>query len=65
MAFVSSVIGPIVFLAIRNYVIQTIGLQEAGYWEAISRISSYYLLFATTILSIYFLPKLSLAKNDY
>jgi PST family polysaccharide transporter len=52
-------------LAIRNYVIQTIGLQEAGYWEAISRISSYYLLFATTILSIYFLPKLSLAKNDY
>ncbi|TDP60997.1 O-antigen translocase [Flavobacterium dankookense] len=65
MAFVSSVVGPIVFLAVRNYVIQTVGLQEAGYWEAITRISSYYLLFATTILSIYFLPKLSLAKNNH
>ena len=64
MALVSSVLGPIVFLAIRNYVIHKVGLEEAGYWETISRISSYYLLFVTTILTIYFLPKLAMAKTN-
>lgn len=64
MALVSSIIGPIVFLAIRNNVIHKVGLEEAGYWETINRISSYYLLFATTILTIYFLPKLAIAKTN-
>ena len=64
MALVSSVVGPIVFLAIRNYVIHKVGLEEAGYWETISRISSYYLLFVTTIITIYFLPKLAMAKTN-
>ena len=64
MALVSSLLGPIVFLAIRNYVIHKVGLEEAGYWETISRISSYYLLFVTTILTIYFLPKLAMARTN-
>jgi len=63
MALVSSVVGPMVFLAVRNYVIQAVGINQAGYWETISRISSYYLMFVTTILSIYYLPKLSVAKT--
>ncbi len=29
-----------------------------------NRISGYYMLFVTTILSVYFLPKLTLAKNN-
>ncbi len=64
MALVSSVLGPIVFLAIRNHVIHTVGLEQAGYWETISRISSYYLLFVTSILTLYFLPKLATAKTS-
>ena len=63
MIFVSSIIGPLVLLAIRNNFIEKIGINEAGFWEAISRISSYYMLFITTILSLYFLPKLSESKS--
>ncbi|MBO9585708.1 MAG: O-antigen translocase [Flavobacterium sp.] len=64
MALVSSVLGPFVFLAIRNYIIQNLGIEQAGYCETMTRISSYYLMFVSTILSVYFLPKLSKAKND-
>ena len=63
MALVSSVFGPLVYLSIRNNVIETLGIDKAGYWEAMSRISSYYLLFLSTILTVYFLPKLSKAKT--
>lgn len=63
MALVSSVFGPIVFLAIRNHIIGDLGIDVAGYWEAMSRISSYYFLFITSILGIYFLPKLSSSKS--
>lgn len=64
MALVSSVLGPIVLLAIRNNVIKNLGINQAGYLETMTRISSYYLMFITTILSVYFLPKLSKAQNN-
>lgn len=63
MALVSSVLGPIVFLSIRNNIIQNLGFDQAGYWETMTRISSYYLLFVTTILTVYFLPKLAASKD--
>lgn len=63
MAFVSSVIGPFVFLSIRNNVIETLGIAQAGFWEAMTRISSYYFMFISTILSVYFLPKLVFANS--
>lgn len=64
MALVYGFIGPLVYLAIRNYVIETIGLEQAGYWSAMDRISSNYLLFISTLLTVYFLPKLVLAKTN-
>ncbi len=64
MALVSSVFGPLVFLSIRKNVIHVVGLEQAGFWEAITRISTYYMMFITTILSVYFLPKLATAKNN-
>jgi O-antigen/teichoic acid export membrane protein len=64
MALVSSVIGPLIFLAIRKNVIATVGIDQAGYWETMSRISSYYMLFVSTISSVYFLPKLANAKTN-
>jgi len=39
-------------------------LEQAGFWETITRISTYYMMFITTILTVYFLPKLSMAKNN-
>lgn len=64
MTLVSSVFGPFVFLAIRNHIIQALGIEQAGYWETMTRISSYYLMFVSAILSVYFLPKLSKAQNN-
>jgi PST family polysaccharide transporter len=64
MALVSSVLGPLVFLAIRNNIIQTLGYNQAGYWETMTRISNYYILFVSTILTVYFLPKLAVAKDN-
>ncbi|MXO06872.1 oligosaccharide flippase family protein [Flavobacterium sp. HBTb2-11-1] len=64
MTLVSSVFGPFVFLAIRNHIIQDLGIEQAGYWETMARISSYYLMFVSAILSVYFLPKLSKAQNN-
>ncbi|WP_253251027.1 O-antigen translocase [Flavobacterium sp. ACN6] len=64
MALVSSVLGPFVFLAVRNHLIQNLGIEQAGYWETMTRISSYYLLFISTILTVYFLPKLSKASTN-
>lgn len=63
MALVSSVLGPFVFLTIRNHIIQDLGIEQAGYWETMTRISSYYLLFISTILTVYFLPKLAKATT--
>lgn len=64
MALVSSVLGPFVFLAIRNHIIHDLGIEQAGYWETMTRISSYYLLFISTILTVYFLPKLAKASTN-
>lgn len=65
MALITALVSPIVYIAIRKFIIQTIGIEQAGFYETISRISSYYLMFITTILSIYFLPKLSISKNKF
>ncbi len=44
---------------IRNYIGTNIGWDEAGYWQAIWRISETYLMLITTTLGVYYLPKLS------
>lgn len=64
MALFSGIFGSLVYLAIRKNVITTVGIQEAGYWESITRISGYYLMFATTLISVYYLPKLSTSKKN-
>lgn len=63
MAVVSSVIGPLVFLAIRNNIIHSLGIEQAGYWESMNRIATYYFMFVSTILSVYFLPRLALVTS--
>lgn len=64
MAFTSIFAVTFIQLQIRNYIIQHISIADAGYWQGITRISEIYLLFITTTLSIYYLPKLSELKSD-
>ena len=64
MTLVSAVFGPIILLAIRKHIIANLGIEQAGFWEAIGRISSYYFLFISSLIGIYFFPKLTIAKTN-
>ena len=64
MIIISGILGQVVLIAIRNNIIDTIGIVEAGFWEAMTRISSNYMLFLNTLLSLYFYPKLVNASNN-
>lgn len=59
MALFSAIILPLVALFIRNYIIDNVGVESAGHWEAMNRISNYYLMFVSTLLSLYILPRFS------
>lgn len=63
MSLFSAIMGPMVYLAIRQNIITTLGVEQAGFYEAMNRISSYYLLFITSVVSLYFLPKLATANS--
>lgn len=63
MALVSGGIGSFVLLEIRTDIVTITGLQNAGIYEGLQRISSYYLLFVSSIMTIYFYPKIA-AKNS-
>jgi len=59
MAVVSGLCAPVAQIAVRGWIIQRCSADEAGYWQALMRLSSAYLMFFTTTLSVYFLPKFS------
>lgn len=59
MTLVSSLAIPAVYILIRNYIRNTIGIAEAGYWEAMNRISAYYLMFVSSLMTLYILPKMA------
>lgn len=64
MILVTAMLSPYVFLYLRNLIINNVGAEAAGHWEAMNRIAVFYLMFFTTLLTIYFLPKLSVAQNS-
>jgi PST family polysaccharide transporter len=59
MALVTATMIPLSHIYIRNYIGANIGWDEAGYWQAVWRISETYLMLVTVSLSVYYLPKLS------
>lgn len=59
MALVTAVAIPLVSILIRNYIIAKVGMKQAGYWEAMQRISDYYLMFINSLMTLYFLPRFS------
>lgn len=65
MAIITALSVPISQILLRNILIHNLGINYAGYWQGILRISDGYLLIITTSLSTYYLPKLSSLKEDY
>lgn len=67
MAIVSAVLLPLVTIVIRNYIIEEVGIKEAGYWEAMNRISEYTFMFVMALFSLYVIPRLRIvgSKTDF
>jgi O-antigen/teichoic acid export membrane protein len=59
MGLVSAASAPIAQIIMREYLTETLSIADAGIWQGISRISEVYLLFITSSLSVYYLPKLA------
>lgn len=59
MALISAVLIPLTYIGIRQDVRAILGDVVAGDWEMLQRISGYYMLFVTTLISLYVLPQLS------
>ncbi|WP_116787494.1 O-antigen translocase [Flavobacterium psychrotrophum] len=63
MMFVTAFIAPVLFIFIRDFIMTYAGEEQAGYWDAINRFSSFYMMFPLTLINFYFLPELS-KKSD-
>lgn len=59
MTFASAAVVPVSQMLLRGYVISEISAVEAGWWEAMNRISNMYLMIITTSFGVYYLPRLS------
>lgn len=59
MTFISAATLPVAQMLLRGHVISQISATEAGWWEAMNRISNMYLTVITTSFSVYYLPRLS------
>lgn len=64
MALTSACCVPISHILVRNHLGESLSLDAAGYWEAMWRLSSAYLMFVTATLSVYYLPRLSELKDS-
>lgn len=64
MAIVSALTIPITQIILRNMITNKLGINEAGIWQGLLRISDGYLMLITTSLNTYYLPKLSTLKSN-
>ena len=64
MSLVTILTAPVVQLLLRANVISNISEIEAGWWEAMNRVSGMYLMIITTSFSVFYLPKLSETKSN-
>ena len=60
MAAYSSILISFTYLSVRNNIISNLDIDNAGLWEAMNKISSFYMLFFTSLITLYLLPKLAI-----
>ncbi len=65
MSLTSLALVPVSQILLRGYVITEISIIEAGWWEAMNRISNMYLSVITASFSVYYLPRLSEIQDRY
>jgi O-antigen/teichoic acid export membrane protein len=59
MALVTGFVVPTMQILVRDRIILQFSVTEAGYWQAVTKISDYYLGFITAVLAVYYMPRLS------
>lgn len=64
MALLTAVIAPLTLILIRNTIVANYSLKEAGIWDATNRLSSFYMLFFSSGLSLYYMPKLASLSTE-
>ncbi len=64
ITLVTAIFLPLISILIRSYIVEKVGLKEAGYWEAVSRVSKYNLMFIISLISVYILPKFRKIRDD-
>jgi len=63
MAIATASSLPFSQMLLRGYVISEISAVEAGWWEAMNRISNMYLMVITSSFGVYYLPRMSELAN--
>lgn len=64
MALLSAIIIPMTLITIRKYIVSLYSLEEAGIWDAVNKLSSFYMMIFSSGLSLYYMPKLASLKTD-
>jgi PST family polysaccharide transporter len=64
MDLLTAFIVPLTLMFIRNYIVKTHSIQDAGIWDATNKISSFYMSLFSSGLSLYYMPKLASLKTD-
>lgn len=59
MTLVTGFVVPTMQILVRDRIILQFSVTEAGYWQAVTKISDYYLGFITSVLAVYYMPRLS------
>lgn len=64
MALLSAIIVPMTQILIRKHIVNHFSIEEAGIWDAVNRLSSFYMLIFSAGLSLYYLPKLASLETE-
>jgi len=64
MALLSAVIIPMTLMLIRNHIVNQFSTDEAGIWDAVNRLSNFYMMIFSSGLSLYYMPKLASLRTD-
>ncbi|MDQ1093200.1 PST family polysaccharide transporter [Xanthomonas sacchari] len=59
MTLASALLPLLVNIGVRDHLAGQFGWRQVGDWQAVSRVSDAYLLFFTTAINVYYLPKLA------
>lgn len=64
MSLFTAILTPIVYIFIRNLITKEVSIEASGWFEAMQRISGFYFMFISTLVSFYFLPELIKANSE-